>query len=753
MPGPFFSVSVILLGFFCCALTSLAFGLAAIRALKIDFDKSESIAIGYVIGSAINGLLTFGLGLSGAIGKPVFITITLISVAILWQQGSWFTGLPKYSGSPAPVAIRLLLLLAFVFYGAIYFRQALSPEISPDGTEYHLGLVNLWTHAGRIYKIADIYAAFPEGMEMLYLFAFAIGRHSAAALVHLSFLIDLPVLILLYGRRFGWSYYATGFTAILLFASPTFGIDGTSAYNDLALASACFGAIYLLQMWRQDHSQNTLIACGLLTGFAAAIKYSVYPLPIVIAVVIAWDLRKAGIGKALRGMAVAFIPVAIVCGPYILRNWIWFDNPVAAFGNAIFHNQWFHVSAERNYEHQMSFYNGVGWKEIAIGLTIGNAKLPHSYGTVFLLMPLGIFGLIWRQSRLFVLTALAMAVAYFSNKDPRFLLPATVFIAMGVAFTLSRIRGMGPVLCVIAAVHLVISWPAFIDNHHFPNVWQWRLHPISWRDAVRITAESEYLSKQAGYVLARQVDALVPEGERVLTFTGGAWQSYSNHQMVVCWRSAYGERMADLLFSKWHSPQDPRKRYSFALPQAGVKEIRVVQNGSDETLMWNVDEIRLRSEGKLLPFSAGWKLSASPNPWDLQAAFDGKLATRWRSWDNLRPGMFIDVDFGKSEHLDSVDVILDNREWITTGAGTWPVQVSLEVTTDAGKTTRIPAQVTMDAPTDLRKESEEALKEGGIHYLVINENDYQQGEFRNAPEKWNMHAIAKSSQATLFKLD
>ena len=33
--------------------------------------------------------------------------------------------------------------------------------------------------------------------------------------------------MLLYGRRFGWSYFATAFAAILVFASPIFGIVGT----------------------------------------------------------------------------------------------------------------------------------------------------------------------------------------------------------------------------------------------------------------------------------------------------------------------------------------------------------------------------------------------------------------------------------------------------------------------------------------------------------------------------------------------
>ncbi len=248
----------------------------------------------------------------------------------------------------------------------------------------------------------------------------------------------------------------------------------------------------------------------------------------------------------------------------------------------------------------MASYGGVTWRDLAAGLTIGNAKLPNSFGTVFLLIPIGLAGLFWRRSRLLVLTGVALALVYASNKDPRFLMPAMVFAAMGLGFVLSRIRGAGAVLCFIAAIHLIISWPAFMDYTHFPPVWQWRLGPMSWRDALRITPEAEYLSRLPDYAMARQVDALVPEGEPVLAFTGGATQSYMTHRMIVCWRSAYGERMADLLFSKWHSPEDRRKRFSFVMPQAGVKEIRVVQDGGDKVVMWNVDEVQFRSGGKLL---------------------------------------------------------------------------------------------------------------------------------------------------------
>ncbi len=63
---------------------------------------------------------------------------------------------------------------------------------------------------------------------------------------------------------------------------------------------------------------------------------------------------------------------------------------------------------------------------------------------------------------------------------------------MGLGFATTKLRGGGLALCFLAAIHLVISWPAFMDHAHYPPVHQWRLHPISWRDALRITPETEY---------------------------------------------------------------------------------------------------------------------------------------------------------------------------------------------------------------------------------------------------------------------
>src|SRR5258706_494606 len=80
---------------------------------------------------------------------------------------------------------------------------------------------------------ANMFAALSEGVEMLYVPAFAIGRHSAAALLHFTFLLVLAMLVCTYGKRIG-KPLAGAAAALLVYASPVVGIDGTTAYIDVA---------------------------------------------------------------------------------------------------------------------------------------------------------------------------------------------------------------------------------------------------------------------------------------------------------------------------------------------------------------------------------------------------------------------------------------------------------------------------------------------------------------------------------------
>ena len=110
----------------------------------------------------------------------------------------------------------------------------------------------MWRNHGFDWDYPSMYSYLSQGTEMLFLVAFSFGRHSAAALVHFTWLCTLPLLMVCWGRRFGYPK-AGMFAAILIFASPVIGKDGISAYNDLTVATLIYAVFYLLQVW--DESQ------------------------------------------------------------------------------------------------------------------------------------------------------------------------------------------------------------------------------------------------------------------------------------------------------------------------------------------------------------------------------------------------------------------------------------------------------------------------------------------------------------------
>lgn len=63
------------------------------------------------------------------------------------------------------------------------------------------------------------------------------------------------------------------FGALLTFASPVVGIDGSTASKAVALATILFSVFYLLQIWDRERRTVLLVPIGLLAGFAGAIAY------------------------------------------------------------------------------------------------------------------------------------------------------------------------------------------------------------------------------------------------------------------------------------------------------------------------------------------------------------------------------------------------------------------------------------------------------------------------------------------------
>ena len=681
-------------------------------------DSCRDAGARFVTGGSILSLIVFLLCSMGLAYPLVFFAIGAAAIA----AGRPRLGRPRWSW----------WLLPFAVYFVIYLAYAMAPEASPDGAGYHLGLVQRYLLEHGFVAITDnFYAAMPGGVEMLFLFAFAFGRHSAAAMVHFTFLVALAWQIYSYARRAGFPV-AGAAVALLVFASPAVAIDGTSAYNDVAIAAIAFTLFHLLQIWVADRAPRVLWAVGLVAGFAFASKYTAWPAVIYAAGMVAWKNRRSVIWVAAGA--------AIMIAPWLLKNWIYLQNPVAPFFNRWFPNPYVSVAFEDTYRRLMAMYHLKSRWQLPMEVTT-YGTISGLLGPVFLLAPLALLALRRREGRQLLLAALVFGVNYFSNVAARFLIPPLPFVALAMMLGVSAI----PQLAVaIALIHCVISWPALVPR--YANRDAWRLARIPWKEALRIKPEGPYLeSHLAGYAADILIERNTPPGATIFTFTPIP-EAYTSRHIRVEYQAAPNQIAGKVLWTATQPEYAPTLRLRFSFPRRKLRGLRVVQAATGEDF-WNVHEFRILDGGRELPRAANWRLTAQPYPWGVQDAFDNSLATFWICGDTLKPGQFLAVDFHGQETADSVV--------IETAPNQPGARLRLEGLDDTGRWQLLaaaPQSSEAARPLGLRRAVTAELKRRGIDYLLVFDRDEGANDLRLNTDIWGLRAVGEDKGARLYQL-
>ena len=381
------AVLYILFGAGLTIAVSIAAGRLLLGRTKLPLDRAEHHVFSFLLGSALLSLIVFLLCTAGLARKGVFLAVgVLLLVAGYRSRPVLAPSLMRLSA-----IWKLLLLSVGGAYFLLYFFNALAPEISPDGSTYHLGLVARYLREHAFHRITnDMYASYSQGIEMLFLFAFAFGRHSAAAMVHFSYLLALAAMVVLYARRAGMAP-AGVCAALIVFASPIFGVDGTSAYNDVATACIAFGVFYLLQIWDVERTAALAIPIGLLAGFAYAAKFTLaVAIPYALGFVVwrSWRSRRPFLKPAITIAVCALLMMV----PWMAKNWLWVHNPFSPFLNSVFPNPYIQVGFEQEYGYHMRHYEGIRSNAELPWLVTVDGRLSGFLGPLFLLAPLGLLG-------------------------------------------------------------------------------------------------------------------------------------------------------------------------------------------------------------------------------------------------------------------------------------------------------------------------------------------------------------------------
>ncbi len=710
------------------ALTSVAcyaLGVWLIALVGAKLDRRERIPLAFILGAACLHLAVFATLALHIAYWPVVMGVVV--AAMCCRPKDLLDKKTKQTFSPA--------LLFFVPFVVLAFFHAWAPESSPDGAGYHLGLVARYVRAHGFERITNnMFASLSGGLEMLFVPAFIVGRHSAAALVHFTFALALALAMLAYGRRIGKPWVGIA-GAFLTFASPVVGIDGSSAYNDVAVAAVAFAVFYWLEIWDESQSDLLLIPVGLLAGYAYAVKYTAFVMAVFALGFVAWRARR---WKPALLVAACSIPMI---APWMIKNWVEVRNPVAPLGNAIFRNPYVHVSFEQALNENFQRYGLANKWTLPVEVTMRGDKTEGVIGPVFLAAPLALLALWQRAGRRLMAAGAILLAVYFFNVGTRFLIPCLPFFSLTMALSVDF---SPPLLLVLMLFHAITSWPAGVRV--YADQYVWSLDKIRYREALRMIPQDVELRRASGtYSLARMAELNVPKGERVLAMEQVA-SAYTGREVLVSFESAFNEELRDILDSGWNEFQQPTVIQTFRFPATAARGVRLVEAMPSKE-QWGVHELRFFNAGAELPRRPEWRLQAWPNPWDVQLAFDNSQATRWRSWEPAKPGMYLEADFATPQTVDrvTVETCPDDHE----------IRTEVQVLDGQGNWQRVNARATEEsAPIrgNIRKAAIYELHARNVNYLLMRDTDFGAGDIRDDPESWGLEEVAVGNGARLYRV-
>ncbi len=620
------TVFSILIGASIVVATACALGVFVLRGVPAPLEIA--FALGAVLeSSAVFFLLWAHLG-----HRAAFLAITGLSLASLVLIGQQrFVGLLDLK-----VKIPKWIAVILGAYAVWYFVNALAPETLPDGITYHLGLPYEYVRLHGFPRRVTFYDMVPQGMEMLYTVAFAFGRHSAAKLVEWTFFMATVPLIWRIGRLLHLSDSVFLATSVLYFTAPIVGLTGSSSYNDAAGVFFTLATFYLLLVWRDTADSRYLLPAGAMAGFCYVVKF---PGVFTILSALLFILLQRRMRDALRFVSVA----ALVIAPWLLRNTIVAHNPVAPILNDLFPNPFFYVDSEK----QLASYLGslgtlppwlVPWQ-----LAFGH-RLSGNYGPFLLLLPIGLLALRRREGLLAWGAAIILAVPWYFNTGPRFLMPSVACAALALCMCLPR-----RVLCATVALQAALCWPSVMalwDRHRLA----FRLREFPIAAALRIVPENEYLSHQIEeFQFARMVANQTPPDAKMLALLDLPY-AYLDRDARVWWQSAEAERLAEALRSTAFTSERAAFRWKAEWPPIRASGVRLVAASGSPT-EFDVEEALFYSGSTRIASSPQWHLRAWPNPWEAAAALDGNLLTGWHSRQPVTKPMFLEIQFDRPQSI------------------------------------------------------------------------------------------------------
>ena len=336
----------------------------------------EQIAAAGAVGLPVLSLLLLAVGSLALSAWSVAATLVIAGALAGRDALAWARQVADWLRAPLPRGrwARFLAVLALGL-AALALILALLPPSKWDALAYHLAGPQQYVARGRFYAAPhNHFLGFPQIVETLFAGQLALtGRLTGAAVLHWG--MGALLLLAVGGRAARLGGAVTGWlAAAILLSAQTVWIEMSIPYVDLLPMLLAVVGLGVAERWDEARGAPSpptplpqgerglrrtsftlpplwgkgrgwggrrslgslpglryAILLGALAGFSIGVKYSALWLVIAFGVLLLWRGRGSGWRAALAYAAVYALAALLVFAPWLLRNALFYGNPVYPF--------------------------------------------------------------------------------------------------------------------------------------------------------------------------------------------------------------------------------------------------------------------------------------------------------------------------------------------------------------------------------------------------------------------------------------
>jgi hypothetical protein len=317
-----------LLYFLLAVFFSLALGRRLLNLLRIhERHFSQQLFLSFGSGWLILAILTTVLGFSHAIYRWLFVCVTLGGLAVFWREAWQIAALLVRSLRGLFRTPFLAILVALVAIPLLIdFLASLAPPTFTDVVLYHLEMPRQYLRAHKVSYIQSIiYTSYPQYIEMIFLFGYALKGEIVSQLLSWSFTPFFALGVYAMVRKRARQEFAGLAALAFVSMTPVAKYAGT-AYVDIQTAFFAFVSVYALLRFLETYERGSLLLSALAGGLSLGARMSSVFFICVIALILFVALRREA-GRFR--LTVIYLGIsALVAMPWYLSAYLNTGNPV-----------------------------------------------------------------------------------------------------------------------------------------------------------------------------------------------------------------------------------------------------------------------------------------------------------------------------------------------------------------------------------------------------------------------------------------